>query len=99
MAESAEDMAVRVIRAVLRSDARHLSATQVANVVIDALTAAGLAIVPTAILRRAEDALEDLHACDDPRCREPNCNHALTDIRAALKSVENANSAPDACIR
>ena len=33
----------------------------------------------------AEVALSDLGACDDADCNEPNCNHALPEVREILK--------------
>ena len=35
-------------------------------------------------LEAASEALEDLGACDDPQCRDENCNHALTKVRDVL---------------
>lgn len=35
-------------------------------------------------LEAASAALEDLGACDDPACRDCNCNHALTKVRDVL---------------
>jgi hypothetical protein len=35
-------------------------------------------------LEAASEALEDLGACDDPDCRDDNCNHALTKVRDVL---------------
>ena len=35
-------------------------------------------------LEAASAALEDLGACDDPYCRDQNCNHALTKVRDVL---------------
>jgi hypothetical protein len=35
-------------------------------------------------LDAASEALEDLGACDDPDCRDANCNHALTKVRDVL---------------
>ena len=37
------------------------------------------------LLRKAEEALSDLGACDDPDCTEDTCNHALSLIRAELQ--------------
>ena len=41
-----------------------------------------------AALEAAAVALADLGACDDPRCRDENCNHALVMVRAALHNKE-----------
>ena len=38
----------------------------------------------TDALEAAERALVDLGACDDPKCKEPNCLRALPQARAAL---------------
>lgn len=38
-----------------------------------------------AALFLAEKALEDLGACDDENCPEPNCLHALVVVRRALR--------------
>ena len=38
------------------------------------------------LLREALAALEDLGACNDPHCKEPNCDHAATNIRQYLQS-------------
>jgi hypothetical protein len=35
-------------------------------------------------LEAAAEALGDLGACDDPDCRDENCNHALTQVRNVL---------------
>jgi hypothetical protein len=35
-------------------------------------------------LEAASEALSDLGACDDPACRDDNCNHALTKVRDVL---------------
>lgn len=43
----------------------------------------------TAALGIAERALEDLGACDDEACTEPNCLHALVAVRGALRGGEN----------
>ena len=40
-----------------------------------------------AALEAAEEALDDLGACDDPDCTEPNCVHALPLVRAALAEI------------
>ena len=35
-------------------------------------------------LEAASEALDDLGACDDPQCRDENCNHAITKVRDVL---------------
>ena len=39
-------------------------------------------------LEAASQALSDLGACDDPECRDENCNHALTKVRDVLANTE-----------
>lgn len=39
-------------------------------------------------LEAASAALEDLGACDDPACRDCNCNHALTKVRDVLSQKD-----------
>ena len=50
------------------------------------------------LMRLAMEALLDLGACDDPECREQNCNHALVALRARLDepSEEAQSGARDA---
>lgn len=44
-------------------------------------------------LRAAEVTLEDLGACSDPDCSEPNCVHALPKVSAALRVFEGGENA------
>lgn len=39
-------------------------------------------------LKAAEIALDDLGACPDPECSDPQCAHALPIIRAILNELE-----------